>query len=170
MIRRTHCSVASGIRFSTKMVGSLIPMDPLGRLLRDARQAYRAALDEDLRSLGVTPSQFGVLSRLNASGGLSVAQLARRTFVTPQTAHEVVGQLERAGLVRREPHPELGRVLRTYLTPEGRAALERCAPRAAAIEAQTLADLSPEERVQLVTLLKRALESLQRHREANAPV
>lgn len=143
------------------------PMDAVagqvGYLVRVLREAHRTAMEAALRPLGVTPSQYGALSQVDRHPGLSAAQLARLNYVKPQSAHEVVGQLERAGLVRREPHPEIGRVLPIRLTSEGSELLERCEQRAQEIQDQMLTDLTPAERVQFAALLDRAIKSMERY-------
>jgi DNA-binding MarR family transcriptional regulator len=60
--------------------------------------------------------------------------------------HRIVAHLESAGLVSREPHPEVGRRLDATLTPAGRVE---------AVEARLVAGLATAEREQLVTLLER---------------
>ena len=58
----------------------------------------------------------------------------------------VVTELERAGLVRREPNPDDGRSSFAALTPEGRARLRAAAPlHPAGIVSHFAAHLSDEE-------------------------
>src|SRR5919204_154925 len=91
-------------------------------------------MDAALRHLGITTPQYAVLTFLDESPGLSAAQLARRAFVTPQTMQRIVANLQAAGLIERDPHPELGRVLEVRLSDRGRGVLMEChrrgAPRA----------------------------------------
>lgn len=91
----------------------------LGFLLRQAQDAFAAAMDHRLREHGLTRPQFGVLSVLVADPGLSAADLARAAMVTPQAINLLVGGLERDGLLRRAPHPTHGRVLQLFPTAEG---------------------------------------------------
>ena len=51
--------------------------------------------------------------------GLSNAQLARRSFVMPQTMNRILAMLGASGLVEPRAHAEHGRVLRSYLIEEG---------------------------------------------------
>ena len=61
------------------------PEGHLGYLLRQASAAFRGATDRALAQLGVTTPQFGVLTMIVAYPGLSGADLARLSFLTPQT-------------------------------------------------------------------------------------
>jgi DNA-binding MarR family transcriptional regulator len=138
--------------------GRLIPFEdrfPLGSDLRRAYYAYRLAMDRALEPIGVTVTQLGVLARLQATPGLSNAELARQTLVTPQTMNVILGRLEAAGLVERRPHPGHGRILLAELTPAGQAVLDRGLSRADAVEACALGALDPDARPLLLELLTR---------------
>jgi DNA-binding MarR family transcriptional regulator len=66
----------------------------------------------------------------------------------------VVGELERAGLVRREPNPDDGRSSFAVLTPEGRNRLRAAAPTyLAGVERHYTRHLSDRE----IRVLTRAL-------------
>jgi DNA-binding MarR family transcriptional regulator len=138
----------------------------VGYLLKTAQQALRTAMDAALRHLGITTPQYAVLTFLDESPGLSAAQLARRAFVTPQTMQRIVANLQAAGLIERDPHPELGRVLEVRLSDRGRGVLMECHRRVHDVESRMVADLSPLEQRQLAELLERctrALRPLRRH-------
>ncbi|WP_421999964.1 MarR family winged helix-turn-helix transcriptional regulator [Reyranella sp.] len=112
------------------------PEGHLGYLVRQAGAAVRGALDRALADLGVTPPQFAVLTMVVAYPGLSGADLARLTFLTPQTINVIVRNLEKAGLVQKSAHALHGRVLPLAATPRGRTLLRRCRTRVAAVEAR----------------------------------
>jgi DNA-binding MarR family transcriptional regulator len=94
----------------------------VGRLDRVVHRAIRDAV----RDHGLSVGQYTALSVLGYRSGLSNAQLARRSLVSPQSAHEVLLSLEQRGLVRRRAHAEHGRILQTRLTAKGRRTLEAC--------------------------------------------
>jgi DNA-binding MarR family transcriptional regulator len=68
---------------------------------------------------GLSVPEFTALSILDAVPGLSNAQLARRSLITPPAMLEVLATLERRGLVERHSDPAHGRIRRAELTPEG---------------------------------------------------
>jgi DNA-binding MarR family transcriptional regulator len=115
-------------------------------LVKRLELAVRALLDDALRPLGLTTLQYTALTVLEASGALSSAQLARRSFLRPQTMHEMVLALEKRGLIERTPKPDNKRVLLASLTVAGRALLAGCAPAVGEVEQELLADLSPGQR------------------------
>jgi DNA-binding MarR family transcriptional regulator len=110
------------------------PRGHLGYLVRQANVAVRAALERALTDVGVTPPQFAVLTMIVSYPGLSGADLARLTFLTPQTINVIVRNLERAGLVAKTAHAEHGRILQLVATSRGVALLKRCRSRVQGVE------------------------------------
>ena len=116
----------------------------LGYLLRQASNAVRQGTERALEDLGVTMPQFLVMTMVNAYPGSSSADVARLTMLTPQTISFIVGNLEKAGRLRREVSPEHGRIQRMELTEDGRTLLARCRERTLQIEARLSASLGPD--------------------------
>ena len=94
----------------------------IGRLDRVLSRRLSAAVEP----IGLTLPAYTALSVLRAQDGLSNAQLARRSLVTPQSMSEVVALLVDRGYVRRKAEPGHGRVIRTEITKAGSRSLERC--------------------------------------------
>jgi DNA-binding MarR family transcriptional regulator len=116
----------------------------IGRLDR----ALRRHLDEGIAQHGLTTLQYTTLSVLRARSGLSNAQLARRSLMTPQSMSEVLARLEQKGLIRRDPDPAHGRVIRVELTEAGREALTACDGVVDEIEETMLGQLGAGDREQ----------------------
>jgi DNA-binding MarR family transcriptional regulator len=113
-------------------------------------RAIRREVEQRAKEHGLTLPQYTALSILRRQSGLSNAQLARRSFVRPQSMNQVIVQLERSGLIERSPDAHHRRVLRTTLTAEGRKVLAACDRDVAQMEAVMLADLSDPDREQLL--------------------
>jgi len=124
------------------------PEGHLGYLLRQASVAARAAMEKVLAELEVTPPQFSVLTMIVAYPGVSGADLARLTFLTPQTINVIVRNLERMGAIAKAADAEHGRILRLTATAKGQVLLKRCRIRVMQVE-ERLASLvgRDEERV-----------------------
>src|ERR1700733_3716082 len=116
----------------------------VGYLVYRVERRLRVRLDEALREHGVSTPEFTALSLLRERDGLSCAQLARWTLVTPQAMNLVISGLERRRLVRRRPDPKHKRVLRASVTPKGLQALVRCDGAMDRIEADMLGGLAPD--------------------------
>src|SRR5919206_2906064 len=86
--------------------GSRPPAAPsLLYAVKQVELVVRAHLDELLRPSAITALQYTALTVLDRRGGLTTAELARNSFVTPQTMGDLVTALERRGLVERRPDP-----------------------------------------------------------------
>lgn len=117
----------------------------LGYLLRQAAGAYRHQMERALADLHVTPPQFAVLTMLKAYPGLSNADLARLTLLTPQTVSIIINNLERAEAIVRRPHHYHGRVQQIEISETGKTLLARCRERVQVIEKKLAEGLSQEE-------------------------
>ncbi len=121
------------------------PEGHLGYLLRQASVALRTAMDRALADQGLTSPQFAVLTMIVAYSGASGADLARLTFLTPQTINVIVRNLERDGAIEKAAHATHGRILRLSATAKGRALLKRCRARVAELEAELAGLLGRDE-------------------------
>jgi DNA-binding MarR family transcriptional regulator len=72
-------------------------------------------------------SGYAALQVMATRPQLSVAQVARRCFVRPQTMTRIVATLEQRGLVERQPNPDSERALSLVVTPSGLIALSEMA-------------------------------------------
>ena len=130
----------------------------VGRLERVLRRHLTVAVEP----AGLTLSGYTALSVLRAQDGLSNAQLARRSLVTPQSMSEVLTLLVDQGYVRRRAEPGHGRIIRTELTKAGSRALERCDRAVDDVEQEMLGDLDADEATNLRGVLIQCGRALER--------
>lgn len=125
-------------------------------LFRAYNAAYTAHADE-LRPLGLSTSAFNVLMALRNTPGemLEPHQLSERLLVTRPSISGLLDTLDTKGLVARTPAVEDRRRVHVRLTSRGRELLERHAAAHSRCQDELFADLSPDERAQLVVLLRR---------------
>jgi DNA-binding MarR family transcriptional regulator len=136
------------------------PIDAgVGYALKRAQQALRTAMDRSLAAHGLTTSQYAALAALEREPGLSNAELARRSFVTPQTMIQIVTLLEREGMLERSAGP--GRVLEARLTRTGAKRVAAAHVAVETIEARMVAGLSPAERDRLGGWLTACADALE---------
>ena len=114
-------------------------------VIKQLELAVRSHLDDIVKAAGITALQYTALTVLDHHDGLSLAQLARDSFVTPQSAADLVANLERNDLVRRDRNPHNRRELIVSLTTAGRLLLAAHADAVAALEARLLSGLTPEQ-------------------------
>ena len=123
-------------------------------------RAVRREIEERVGPFGLTTLQYTALSVLHARTGLSNAQLARRSYLTPQTMNEVIAALQEKGLVTKSPDPNHGRILRIEPTAAGERVLAQCDLAVAGLEEQMMSELSEAERERLRFMLTSCVHRL----------
>ncbi|MGA6207674.1 MarR family winged helix-turn-helix transcriptional regulator [Nocardia testacea] len=127
------------------------------KLLTLATRAVEAELNDELRPrLGAElgPAHYAVFRYLDPAGS-RVGELAAAAGMTQQSMGELVGRLERAGLVRRQVDPGDRRARRVVCTAAGSAALELAGERIGRIEERIRADVGADGVGELRRLLAR---------------
>lgn len=124
--RRTEDPVMSRTHIPKAGEGKRGESGHLGYLMRQASVAHRHRFEAELAEIGITNPQFVVLTMLANYPGLSGADLARLSLLTPQTVSVIVANLVKAGLVARRKHAVHGRILAIEVTAAGRAMLDAC--------------------------------------------
>jgi DNA-binding MarR family transcriptional regulator len=106
----------------------------------------RRAINERVQPYDLTTLQYTTLSVLGRRGALSNAQLARRSYMSPQAMSEVIEALEKRGLIERSRHPHHRRVYPVGLTAKGRTVLAACEAVVDELEAEIFGGLDPAGR------------------------
>ncbi|GMA31005.1 MarR family winged helix-turn-helix transcriptional regulator [Litorihabitans aurantiacus] len=132
----------------------------LGYLLKQAASALRAAMEDELRPLGMTVTHYACLELLAQRPGLSGSELARGVFVTRQSMHVLLQALERDGAVTRPAAAAAGRALPAELTPRGRRALAGATAGVRSVEERMLAGLDDGDRDAARRLLRHMVAAL----------
>lgn len=132
----------------------------LGHLLKQASTALRRAMEEALRPLGLSVTQYACLELLAQRPGLSNSELARGAFVTRQSMSVVLHTLERQGYVARPAEAPVGKVLPTRLTSSGRLELRAATAAVRSVEVRMLAGMTEDEQTEAFRALQRMVRSL----------
>jgi DNA-binding MarR family transcriptional regulator len=119
-------------------------------------------LEAALQPLGVTTTQFRILTTLSHGEKRSSAKLSRMFGVKPQTMIKQIVNLESNGLIERNLAKGSKRVLEVTMTEAGRVALRACDKAATAIEAAIFASFEPGELEMYRALMEKLLASMRR--------
>jgi len=133
-------------------------------LVKQLQEAMLARLHTITADLGLTTRQYTTLSVLAKYPGISSAQLARLTFVSPQAANEMVMNLERKRLLARSVDRTNRRQLEVTLTRRGTNALARCDELVDQLEEHVFSSVAPAERAQFHRMLQTCVQSLSERR------
>jgi DNA-binding MarR family transcriptional regulator len=101
---------------------------------------------------GLSTAQFDVLAQIGAAEGITQQELASVLLVTKGNISQLIGRMERQGLVRR---CQEGRSNTLFLTDGGRQLFDAVVPAQEALVAELFAPLSPDEQSQLLALLRK---------------
>ena len=126
-------------------------------VIRELVRAYQALYNYSalhVRELGLTPSQFDVISTLGNTPGMSMNKLGEKTLITKGTLTGIIDRLEQKGLVRREVPEENRRSFTIVLTLEGEKVFEEVFPAHIAYLKQRFEDLNPQELLEIQSMLK----------------
>lgn len=104
------------------------------------QQLMLSRVEAVLKPFGLSFARYEMLALLSFTrgGALPMASASARLQVHPTSVTNTVDRLERAGLVRREPHPTDGRATLVVIEPVGRAL---AADATEALNSQVFADL-----------------------------
>lgn len=117
-------------------------------------------LSEALSRHGLTLPQYTALSVLRARGRSSNAQIAERSFITPQAANEVIKAMEANGWVTRNADPMNRRIVLLSLSDSGQTLLEACDTAAERVETAMLDEMPLRSAQRLHELLRRCVRNL----------
>ena len=136
--------------------------DPqIGYVLKQAQSLLRLRMEEALKPVGLTVSQYSCLHRLRREPGISAAALARSTFMTRQSMSALLQQLEDRELVTRPDQPDSGRALPAKLTPAGATALDAAQRLVDGVERRMLTGLGASEQAALARGLAACVAALE---------
>lgn len=121
----------------------------IGYLLKQAQSLLHLRMEDALRPLELTVSQYSCLHHLRREPGISAAALARATFVTRQSMNAMLQQLIDRGLAARPAQAEQGRALPAELTDAGGEVLEVAEVLVDGVQERMLAGMSAGERAAL---------------------
>jgi DNA-binding MarR family transcriptional regulator len=142
--------------------GTVAASPRIGYVVGRLDRALRREIGALVAPFGLTVPKYTALSILRDRPGLSNAQLARRTYVTPQSMNEVLMALEADGLIIRSRSAEHGRVVESVLSARGLEALKSCDRAVTHMENAMLADLDADEREHLLQALMGCVQRLAR--------
>jgi DNA-binding MarR family transcriptional regulator len=143
---------------STRTKTRQTPVIAWMRLARVYHKVDRATAAH-LRSYDLSVAQFDALAQIGAAEGITQKELAAALLVTKGNVCQILDRMEGRGLVERRP-ARTGRGNHLYLTEEGRRLNQIAVPAQENLVANQFNVLSPAERQQLLTLLRKLDQSL----------
>lgn len=133
------------------------------QLMLQMRQVRRTpALLKDLPP----PSQASLLTTLEMTGPMRVADIAERLHITSPGASSLVNELVKAGWASRTEHPEDRRIKVVALTPTGREVANRFNASRRAMLVKILQHFEPEETESLLASFAKVIRVVNQELES----
>src|SRR5258708_34243714 len=158
---RTWCPIALGNSVAPSPQNSLAELyQRPGFLIRRAQQIAVSLFLEETGELGITNTQYGILTVLKDRPGLDQISLAKALGLDRSTTGMVLGKLEKAGFVGRFIGTHDRRRRNLALTSAGEAMLERLTEPARRAQMQVLSPFTTPERTMFLGLLEKFTRKL----------
>lgn len=121
-----------------------------GFLIHDVSRLRRIVIDRALKPVGITRSQWWVLSFLGRRDGMTQTALAADLDLTKVAIGGLLDRMENSAFVERRPDQRDGRIKRVYLTAAGTRFLGTIRANIQEVERDILADVD-EAALQVTT-------------------
>ncbi|MEZ5652463.1 MAG: MarR family transcriptional regulator [Burkholderiaceae bacterium] len=131
-----------------------------GLIVHDVARLLRTNFDRRVRELGLTRSQWWVLTHLYHRDGLSQTELAELMEIEKPSLGRLLDRLEAKNWIKRGGDPNDRRVNRVYLTLDVKPMVRQMRGHASAVRRQALAGLGEQQCEQLIDTLSRIKENL----------
>ena len=159
MSTRMHSPDLSSSGLNEDQKASIRLMLSIGRAFKSVDEYVRSRM----RRLGLTMTEFSVLSVLYHNGETPLGQLSQRILITGASTTYTVKKLEQRGLLLRTPLLDDQRVVMGSVTNKGRKLLEHIFPLHAVHLAEAMHELSVEEKNGVTELLQQLARSIPQH-------
>jgi DNA-binding MarR family transcriptional regulator len=133
----------------------------IGFLISDVARMMRSSFDRRVRRIGLTRSQWLVLSLLYRHPGISQSELAEMLEVERAAAGRMIDRMQRRNWLVRRPDSADRRVNRLYLTPEAKDVQADMGRIAEEMLDDAMASLAVGERHLLTEMMERVKARLQ---------
>ena len=136
------------------------PFHSVGFTISSSGYAIARRFRELLVPFGLEPREFALLRAVGAAEGQSQQAIGERLQIPPSRMVAFIDALAERGVLERRQNPTDRRARALHLTDAGRELLGRAFAAAAGFERELCAELSIQEREQLLTLLGRVAARL----------
>lgn len=115
-----------------------------GFLIHDVSRLRRIVIDRALKPVGITRSQWWVLSFLGRRDGMTQTALAGDLDLTKVAIGGLIDRMEQSGFVERRPDSRDGRIRRVYLTTAGTRFLQTIRTNIQQVEQEILSQVDED--------------------------
>ncbi|WP_068673390.1 MarR family winged helix-turn-helix transcriptional regulator [Oceanobacillus sp. Castelsardo] len=124
-------------------------------VLNRTLDSIKNRVEEDIRCLGLNPTEFAVLELIYNKGDQPIQKIGEKVLIASSSTTYVVDKLEKKGLIKRNPCPTDRRITYAGLTPDGKDLMDEIFPKHKTTIQQILAGLDVNEKETMIQQLKK---------------
>lgn len=124
-------------------------------VLKKAMKTINSKIEKDFREKGITPSQFSVLDVLYTKGEMRICELIEKVLSTSGNITVVIKNMEQKDWLYKKSSSTDKRAFLVGLTKEGKKLFEKLLPEHRKEIENVYNILSPEEKQELIRILKK---------------
>ncbi|MFC5464074.1 MarR family winged helix-turn-helix transcriptional regulator [Lederbergia graminis] len=118
-------------------------------------QSIKKRAEEDIKCLGLNPTEFAVLELIYHKGEQPIQKIGEKVLIASSSITYVVDKLEKKQLLVRKPNPDDRRVIFAAITEKGIALMEEMFPKHKIAIQEILAGLNTKEKENMIQQLKK---------------
>jgi DNA-binding MarR family transcriptional regulator len=130
-----------------------------GYLIRRLHQIHRALFLEECGAFDITPVQYALLTTLSLKPDNDQNSLAHDVGLDRANVAEVLGRMEKQGLIVRQRSAKDGRMILARLTPDGERVTAAMHAGMSRAQERLLGALGPGEREQFLSMLLQLVDA-----------
>ncbi|MFC3040832.1 MarR family winged helix-turn-helix transcriptional regulator [Virgibacillus xinjiangensis] len=124
-------------------------------VLSRALQSIKKRVEEDIKCLGLNPTEFAVLELIYNKGDQPIQKIGDKVLIASSSITYVVDKLEKKGFLKRRPCPEDRRITHATLTDAGKDLMDDVFPKHKAAMQDICSGLDAQEKEVLIDQLKK---------------
>lgn len=124
-------------------------------VLSRALQSIKKRVEEDIKCLGLNPTEFSVLELIYSKGNQPIQKIGEKILIASSSITYVVDKLEKKKLIERKPCPKDRRITYAAITNEGTELMNEVFPKHRAAMKEICGGLDSTEKEDLIEQLKK---------------
>lgn len=124
-------------------------------VLTRSLQTVKSRIEEDIKQLGLNPTEFAVLELIYSKGNQPIQKIGEKILIASSSITYVVDKLEKKNYLKRKPCPKDRRVTHATITEEGKNLMDEVFPKHRKDLKEIFGGLNIEEKEDLIEKLKK---------------
>lgn len=124
-------------------------------VLSRALQSIKKRVEDDIRCLGLNPTEFAVLELIYSKGDQPIQKIGEKVLIASSSITYVVDKLEKKNLLERKACPKDRRITYAALTRKGTELMDDVFPKHRAAIHEICSGLDANEKMMLIQQLKK---------------